>query len=110
MLRQAKLPSVGLYYVSAICKSCQKIIPLEDGPEPETKTFCFRDPTVVRCSFCGSLERYHPKELATKLLRELPPTKWLPGTLLSSATPHGSCPPDLSAAAPPPANPSRRAV
>ncbi len=74
MLRQAKLPSVGLYYVSAICKSCQKIVPLEDGPESEAKTFYSRDPTMVRCPFCGSVERYHPRELKTKLLRELPPT------------------------------------
>jgi hypothetical protein len=75
MLRQAKLPSVGLYYVSAICKSCQKIIPLEAGPEPETKAFDCRDPTIVCCPFCGRRERYHPRELETKLLRELPPTK-----------------------------------
>jgi hypothetical protein len=75
MLRQAKLPSVGLYYVSAICKSCQKIIPLEDDTEPETNTFYCRDPTMVRCPFCGSRERYDPRELKTKLLRELPPTE-----------------------------------
>ena len=75
MLRQAKLPCVGLYYVSAICKSCRKIIPLEDDSKPETKTFYCRDPTMVRCPFCGSREQYHPRELETKLLRELPPTE-----------------------------------
>jgi RNase P subunit RPR2 len=74
MLRQAKLPNVGLYYVSAICKRCQKLIPLEDSPEPETKTFYCRDPTMVPCPFCGSVERYQARELETKLLRELPPT------------------------------------
>jgi RNase P subunit RPR2 len=74
MLVQAKQPGIGLYYVSAVCKSCQKIIPLEDDAEPETKTFYCRDPTTVRCPFCGSIERYHPRELKTTLLRELPPT------------------------------------
>lgn len=75
MLGQAKQPAIGLYYVSAVCKSCQKIIPLEDDPEPGTKTFYCRGPTMVHCSFCGSIELYHPRELQTKLLRELPPTK-----------------------------------
>jgi hypothetical protein len=75
MLGQAKLPSVGLYYVSAVCKNCQKIIPLEDDTEPETKTFYCRDPIMVRCPFCERAELYHPRELKTKLLRELPPTK-----------------------------------
>lgn len=74
MLIQAKQPAIGLYYVSAVCKGCQQIIPLEDDQEPETKTFYFRDPTTVCCPFCGSIERYHPRELTTKLLRELPPT------------------------------------
>jgi RNase P subunit RPR2 len=72
VLGQAKQPAIGFYYVSAVCKSCQKIIPLEDDPEPGAKTFYCRDPTVVRCPFCGSIERYHPRELETKLLRELP--------------------------------------
>jgi hypothetical protein len=66
--------SAGFYYVSAICKSCQKIIPLEEDSKPETKTFYYRDPIMVRCPFCGS-RRYHPRELETKLLRELPPTE-----------------------------------
>jgi hypothetical protein len=74
MLGQAKQPVVGFYYVSAVCKGCQKIIPLEDDPEPGTTAFYCRDATAVRCPFCGSIERYHPRELKTKLLRELPPT------------------------------------
>jgi RNase P subunit RPR2 len=75
MLVQAKRPAIGLYYVSAVCKSCQKIIPLEDDAELGTKTFYCRDPAIVHCPFCGSVERYHPRELKTKLLRELPPTE-----------------------------------
>jgi hypothetical protein len=39
MLRQAKLPSVGFYYVSAICKSCQRIIPLEDDSKLRQRCF-----------------------------------------------------------------------
>jgi hypothetical protein len=75
MLGQAKQPAVGLYYVSAVCKRCQKIIPLDDSPEPETKAFYCRDPIMVRCPFCNCAELYHPRELTSQLLRELPPTK-----------------------------------
>jgi hypothetical protein len=75
MLGQAKQPAIGLYYVSAVCKSCQKIIPLDDDPEPGMESFYCRGPTMVRCPFCESADLYHPRELTTQLLRELPPIK-----------------------------------
>jgi hypothetical protein len=75
MLVEAKQPAIRLYYVTAVVKAAKKMVPLERDKEPETKTFYCRDPTMVRCPFCGSVERYRPRELATKLLRELPPTE-----------------------------------
>lgn len=75
MLGLAKQPAIGLYYVSAVCKSCQKIIPLDDDPEPGTELFYCRGATMVRCPFCESADLYHPGELSTQLLRELPPIK-----------------------------------
>ena len=64
---------IGEAYFTVKCSACAKVIPL--GPNPlGLKGFSGDGTITVGCPFCGTTAEYPTEEIATRELREMPPT------------------------------------
>jgi hypothetical protein len=63
----------GESYLSILCKSCQKAVPISIVDEPEC--WAFRGLITVRCPFCEAIDRYSFRDTKVLALEEKLPAR-----------------------------------
>ena len=74
MAKRRELPNLSLdfvpgrLYLSVLCRSCGKVVPITNVDEPDC--WSFRGLVNVRCPFCRTPNRYSRRDASALALKE----------------------------------------